>query len=222
MRAILFERAMCRLLTDIVNRYLWLDPMNRARLQSLHSKTMLIKIQPTNIVLRCETQTTGLLLRSTPAARDHDADVTISGTWLSWLAALMQRDKQALFVSGDLTLIGSAEIGQHFMMLLSSRNIDWEECLSQVVGDIGAYYIGYYGRLLLDWREHASASCVQDIDEYLHEEIQLLPTKSAIQTLLIAVDTLRDETDCLVARVNQLIAMSKQTQTTLQPHPQVG
>ena len=83
-------------------------------------------------------------------------------------------------------------------------DIDWEEHLSRLVGDVVAHEVGGAARAARAFGRRAGRTAEQNLREYLQEEARLLPTRYELKELLDAVDVLRDDVERLAARVERL------------------
>ncbi len=106
--------------------------------------------------------------------------------------------------SGEITIEGNVEVGREFQTLLARLDIDWEEQLSQVVGDVAVHHLGGLWRGLRAWSGRTGDVLLRDGGEYLQQELYVLPPRQAIEQFLNAVDLLREDADRLAARVERL------------------
>ena len=83
-------------------------------------------------------------------------------------------------------------------------DIDWEEHLSRLTGDIAAHRImTVFGRLA-EWSKSATNNLTDDIGEYLQEESLDVVSGAEIELFNQQVDSLRDDTYRLEARIARL------------------
>jgi ubiquinone biosynthesis protein UbiJ len=132
---------------------------------------------------------------------DGEIDVTISGPPLSM--ASLAGSSGALF-SGAVEITGDVEAGKQFKNLLDSIEVDWEEQLSRLTGDIVAHQIGNTVRKLDRTLDRAVYSFSANLGEYLREESRLTPTQGECDHFYTDVDTLRADVDRFDARLRQL------------------
>ena len=81
-------------------------------------------------------------------------------------------------------IVGDVAFGQAVKDLLGNIDIDWEELLSNVIGDIAAHQVGRGVRGLKNWGQHAAASLQQDLAELLQQEMRVLPQRVDIEQFL--------------------------------------
>jgi ubiquinone biosynthesis protein UbiJ len=96
---------------------------------------------------------------------------------------------------------GDNQSAQRFSKALASLDIDWEEQLSHVTGDIAAHEIGRGVRAALHEGRRVASTGRENLSEYLTEEARLLPHRLEIEDFLAEIDTLRDDSERLAARI---------------------
>ncbi len=104
---------------------------------------------------------------------------------------------------------GDTDTGQAFQDILSEVDLDWEEPLSRLTGDVIAHQAG---KLVHEGRQFIRQACgtlEQDLSEYLQEEARLLPARIEVHYFLDEVDRLRSDTDRLTARVARLLKITQ-------------
>ena len=117
--------------------------------------------------------------------------------------SLGQDSENALF-SGDVEIVGDTEAGQQFNQTLQQLDIDWEEHLSHITGDVIAHQLGRGLRGLLRWGRQVEDSLLQDTAEYLEEEKLLVATKFEVEAFNRDVDVIRNDIERLQARIQRL------------------
>ncbi|MGH8478025.1 MAG: ubiquinone biosynthesis accessory factor UbiJ [Gammaproteobacteria bacterium] len=135
-------------------------------------------------------------------AYSGDVHVRVRGTPLALLR--MARGEETAGFSGEVEIIGDLRLGRHLQSMLASFDIDWEELLSQYLGDIAAHQIGNVVRDLSGWAEKARHALALDTVEYLRNEAGVLVEKHDIAEFVDAVDALRNDVDRLEARLQRV------------------
>jgi len=194
------KNALLQLIQTALNTYLHLDPESPLRLQGLDGKVATIEFLPFHLRFQCvfadakiRIQTDELLV----------SDVIICGTPLQLLGMMIAEDKRRFFAE-DIRIEGDAELGQHIVDVFDHLDIDWEEYLAKIVGDIPAHQIGCWGRRMVNWVQQTQQILMQDTTEYVQEEIAFSPPREAIAEFFHEVDTLRMDVDRLAAKVQAL------------------
>ena len=185
-----------------LNRYLALDPETMSRLVVLTGKVIGVELRGLGITLYMAPHSGGIQLM-----RDYDgaADAVISGTPLS-LARVGIGEERGLVFAGEVEIRGDVTVGQRFEAVLREIDIDWEEQLSNLVGDVAAHQVGNLLRDTLSWGAKSMKTLGRDITEYLQEESRHLPQRDEVENFLAAVDVLRNDVERLDARVRRLQA----------------
>jgi len=180
--------------------YLQRDPDSAQKLAVLDNKLIALELQGVNITIYFIANDGQLHLRS---FADGDPDTTISATPLALAElALNQNADQALF-GGHLTITGDTEAGQALQDILAGVDIDWEEQLSGLVGDVSAHQLGRGLRSLFHWGKTSKASIEADVSEFLLHEVSLLPQRIDVEQFLDDVDTLRADLERFSIRLDR-------------------
>lgn len=192
-----------RLLEKAVNHYLALDPASRHRLQPLEGKVVTICWLPKgtfqmrfmdNQIYFSEQET-------------YPADIKITATPFALLAFSVAAHKQPFFE--EVVIEGNAELGQQVLHLFTQLDIDWEDYLSQVVGDIPAYSVSRLSKGVSAFVGTLKERLLQNTAEYIHEEACWLPPAEAVNDFLHEVDELRLAADRLEARIKKMQEAAK-------------
>ncbi len=187
-------------LETALNYYLQLDPESLRRLGRLQGKVIAIELRGLESTIYALPGSSGLQLH--PKWED-EVDTTISGTPLA-LTRMGLGDSSKVLFSGDVTISGDVETGQQFKRILDGMDIDWEEQLSRLTGDLIAHRTGDLVRDGLRWGRRALRSLQLDVAEYLQEESRILPGRGEFAEFTEQVERLRDDTERLEARVARL------------------
>jgi ubiquinone biosynthesis protein UbiJ len=196
------KQAFADTLQTALNSWLALDPDSAARLQSLNGKRVALELSRIDITfyLLFADNKAHLTLSSV-----EQPETIIKGTPLRlMMLALAPRDQRKQFFADDVTMVGNPLLGQQVIELFDQLNIDWEEHISRIVGDVPAHYTGSLLRNLKSWGEKTHATLRQNLNEFLHEEVSLFPPLEALQDFFHDVDKLRMDADRLEARIQHL------------------
>jgi ubiquinone biosynthesis protein UbiJ len=190
-----------QVLESALNQYLSFDPEISSQLSSLHGKVIAIELAGTGTTLFFIPHQNGSL--QLLSQFEDDADCTISGTPLNLLRNTLNNSTDATF-NGDIQIQGSSSLAQEFTQILKRVDVDWEERLSQLTGDIIAHQVGNTVRSGNSWAKRNISSTGLNLQEYLQEEIRLLPGELELENYYRDVDTLRDDIERLSARILRL------------------
>lgn len=139
---------------------------------------------------------------------EGEPDTVISGTPGRLLHVALTQDRKPLF-EGEVAITGDIELGQRFNRILENLDIDWEEPLSQLVGDVAAHQLGQAARSMFSFFENAVRSLAKDTAEYIQEEQHQVPSPYEVKEFVENVDELRSHVDRVEARINHLQARIK-------------
>jgi ubiquinone biosynthesis protein UbiJ len=183
-----------------INRYLSLDAETLSRLAALSGKVIAVELRGLGVTLHMAPHGGGIQLlgdyRGAP-------DTVISGAPWSLARAGYGGDRGALF-AGEVEIRGDVALGQRFEAILRGIDIDWEEQLSRLVGDVAAHQVGRLVRDTAAWGAKSADTLGRDVSEYLQEESRHLPQRDEVDAFLAAVDVLRNDVERLEARVKRL------------------
>ena len=188
-------------LETALNTALRLDPEAFQRLEKFSGKVIALELQGLNLTLYLLPGPDGISLMTQYCA---EPDTILSGTPLAMAKMALAPNASNVLFAGEVTIRGDVETGQRFKRLLDELDIDWEELVSRFSGDVVAHKLGNLVRATTTWGQQTLTILGQDAAEYLQQEGQDLPLPATVQQFMQAVDTLRDDTARLEARVARL------------------
>ncbi|MGH8548923.1 MAG: ubiquinone biosynthesis accessory factor UbiJ [Methylococcales bacterium] len=189
------------ILEAAISRYIALDPDAARLLKPISGKVIAIRIQGSGwIFFLCPSNRSLQLLEH----YEGKPDTTLSGSPLAFMNLGLSDNLTGVLFTGKVTIAGDLATGRNFQMLLKRLDIDWEEQLSHVTGDIAAHQIGNLVRGTLQWGWESLEAMQLNITEYLQEERRDLPTAYECNELFQDVDSIRADTDRLEMRIKRL------------------
>lgn len=189
-----------RPLESLLNRNIAGSSRARGLLAQVVGKSLEIRVAATPFRVRIEAAADRIVIA---AGGDAPADATIEGTPLS-LARLAAPDTAQAFRTGGLQITGDAEIAQGFQKLFAAAQPDFEEELSRITGDAFAHHLASLAHSALRFGLKARDTFAQNVAEYLTEEGRDVPARFEVDEFLAGVDAVREATDRLEARLEQL------------------
>jgi len=189
-------------LEQVINRLIGLDPFTAKQLARFHGRVIAIEVIGLGITLYFVPGHDGNL--QILGSIEDEPDCKLSGTPLDLMRSSDSQQGAAQLFAGRVTISGDTELAHRFGEALAGLDIDWEEQLARLVGDIPAHEIGHRVRKGARWARQSSHLLSQDLAEYLTEEARLLPTRYEVEEFLHGVDQLRDDAERLSARVQRL------------------
>jgi ubiquinone biosynthesis protein UbiJ len=188
-------------LQKALNYYLALDPESKQRMHLLQGKVVTIDLLGLGVTLQLVFANDQVKLSMNDFVF---ADTHIKGTPLSLLRLALAEGDRKQFFSDDVSIEGDLDLGQAIIDLFDQLEIDWEEYLSRFTGDVSAHQVGRWVRELKQMSERTRTVLLQNVNEYVHEEVDLFPANEAIKDFFTDVDDLRMDVDRMAARIEQL------------------
>lgn len=187
-------------LEQAINAYLKLDPAAFARFEPCYNKVIALEVDQAGVTLFCLPSAHGLRIMSQYSGKP---DTIISGRPLA-LFKLAGGDSTDVLFAGEVTIRGNVELGQDFKRALDRIDIDWEEHLSALTGDVIAHKAGHMLRELSQWWQGTSRRMAANAREYVQDELRLNPSRDEAEHFYTGVEQLRDDVARLQARIELL------------------
>ena len=200
-----FPTAIAAVIEAAINQVLQLDPDTVEQLQQIQGKVIAIELQGLNVTLY-------LMPQEVPQEKalnvfghfEGEPDTVLRGTPIAMAKMGLAKNAGDVLFEGDVEISGDVELGQQFREILDGLDIDWEEHLSHVTGDIVAHKMGNLVRGIFSWSKNTTEILGQDAAEYLQEESRELPNRREVDGFLKNIDTLRSDVDRMDMRVSRL------------------
>jgi len=192
------------------NRLLELDPESMRRIEAMQGALVEVRVRATALRVYVEAQARELRI-TREAARAPDA--IVAGTPFALLRSLTAGSSGTPTSAGELEIDGDTDAVAALRDLVRNLDIDWEEMLSRIVGDVIAHQIGNAGRAVREWSAESRSTLERNLSDYLREEAELLAGRSAAESFATAVDTLRADADRLELRLARLRALLQADET---------
>jgi ubiquinone biosynthesis protein UbiJ len=186
-----------------LNSALSLDPYTRRRWAALHGKIIAIDARGVK-----QTFTITVDADCLRVAADHSgaADVRIAGAPLALAKLTGPRVLRSPALAQEVTFTGLDADVREVRALIEGFEIDWEEHLSRVVGDVVAHQVGNAVRGMVQWLETSSKALLSDAGEYVRFEADQVPSPSELTRFAAEVEELRRRVATLDERVRRLSA----------------
>ncbi len=183
-------------LEKLLNSLLALDAEMPEALSRIQGKTIAFEFVNTRYVLFICPSTDGIRIRT---YYDAKPDVLIRGTPGNFL---MMLNSSAEGLQTDIQITGDVMLARRFREIIQSVELDWEEPLSDWVGDSAAYQIGRFFRNLGRFAMRTGTTLAVDLSEYLRFETRMLPDDLLVEEFCNEVSNLREDADRFARRVN--------------------
>lgn len=180
--------------------YLQLDPDSAHKIAKLDNKLVALEFRGINMTLFFIGEQSKLAIRS---VADETPDAVISATPLMLAQLAIQKNADKALFAGQMQISGDLDSAQALQDILGDVDIDWEEHLSKLVGDVAAHQVGRGVRGFLNWANNSSSSLHEDLSEYLLHEAKLLPDQEDLDNFLNQVDTIRSDIERFSIRLDR-------------------
>jgi len=134
---------------------------------------------------------------------NSDAQPELIVTLSSVAAAKWLVDRESAWRAARVE--GDAELAAAISYVVANLRWDYEEDLSQVIGDIAAHRVARSVQRLSAWQADTAQSLARGVAEYLTEERQLLATSLRLEEFTGEVDEIRDAVERLDKRIDRLV-----------------
>jgi ubiquinone biosynthesis protein UbiJ len=182
-----------------LNAVIALDPDTRQQLARLHGKIVRITLTGIGLELNLAPGHDGQL--QLLGRLEGEPDAELRGNPVDLMRASDSDGGHAELFAGRVQIDGDTAVAERFSQALAGLDIDWEEQLSRLVGDVAAHEIGRGVRAAGREGKRLGGSARETLSDYLTEESRVLPHRYEVDAFLADVDTLRDDVDRLEARI---------------------
>ena len=191
--------AFCGALESIINKTLQFDPGSRHALARLQGKVLAVEFTQPALSFYILPIDTGVRIHSI-----YDGEVTtrIKGTPPA-LVGLLQ-SKQLNLANSGVEVFGSTAFLIELQNILQELDIDWEEAISTVIGDVAGPQVSAGISGFGQWLTERKQSFDRLLGEFLTEEIRATPSRSELEYFSAQVDELRLAVDRAAATIRQL------------------
>lgn len=210
----------------LVNRALCYDPSSQQAIAAIdqvlavniHSGLPLIE---PGLTLYFRGQEDGLAVLS----YHEGAPVTqLSGSAISLINLLKQPSNLA---NSGVTLAGDSALLQRWQHILQQLDIDWEDMISEILGDIAGPLAANKMRDSAHWVSNQVNEQQRLSSEYMIEEARLTPSQQEAEAFFQSITYFKNDIDRLEARIQQLAQQqlqqadnSQDSQTSAEEKPQ--
>jgi len=179
-----------------INQWLSLDENANTRLAELNGKTIAIELTDLELKMVISIEENALkLLRH----YHGEPDTSIKTDLATLFNMALNRGDTA--IKGKMEISGEIDTGHKFKLILDEIEIDWEEQLSKLTGDVAAHQVGQILRSAKKWGQDRIRNMGLNLADYLVEEKRLVAHTHEVNEFIHNIDKLRDDTDRLAARI---------------------
>lgn len=194
-----------------INAWLKVDRETLPRFAELNGKIIRLHITGLDLNLYFLPSKSGIqVLGNYPNEEDGGiVDATIHGSPMALIKLGTSSNAGETMLKNDVEIDGDMHVAETFSAILNEVDIDWEELLSKLVGDIVAHQAGQVARGASSWFKETFEAMKLNTGEYISEESKLSPADAEIQQYMNEVDDIRMGVDRVASRINNLIENNK-------------
>ena len=191
-----------------------MDPVAQKRIEILNGKVIKIHTHSPSIEVLMLFNNNGInLFAPDDHSEDEDElsisfDASLESTSFELIKQLVksQNPKQVLGENSDeLIISGDTKLIEECRKIFRELDIDWEEPLSHLVGDIAAHQIGRRTRGFIRWAKKSVSTLKQDTQEYIQYETKLLISEHEFADFSNEVKHLEQSVETLENRINKML-----------------
>lgn len=183
------------LLTRILNHLIEQNNWARAELQPYSGQSVAIHLGPAKAQLTI-LENGGLAMGGESTI--SDASISLSP---SLALRILAKDEAA---NNQIKITGNMELAKALAKVLQGMRWDYEEDLSNIIGDIPATQANAFAKKTLAEAKSQMINVTEMLTEYWQEENPLIAKKRHVETFIKEVDQLRDDVERLEKRIEKL------------------
>lgn len=184
-----------------VNAALEMDTATRGEIAALAPTVFHIRCTMPEVEVFVFPSADGVRLQS---YYEGKADCSVSGKASDFVALITATDKAGALVNGNLRITGDSAPLLALEKALSGLDVDWEQRLAVLLGDIPAHQLGRAVRGSLKWGRSAQEALLRHVEEFIHEEARLAPPRLEVEDFFTDLQDLTIRGERLEAGVRRL------------------
>ena len=190
---------------ELLNRILAKDSYLRSRLKIFSGKSLQISVYPPGITVTVLFERDRIRLLSSPAELlDIEITASISGNVSELIPLLIEKPDRRPLSNPAITVTGDVNFIQDIYASLHNLDIDWEDYLAPMLGNLITNELSQFHEDLQEWSQQVSSNMKRNVDEYLKEEERIFPKKEQLKDFGEELDRLKLKIDRVKAKFNVL------------------
>ena len=185
---------------NFVNKVLCFDDEACHALKKINKKIIALEFNNTQLKLYITPIDSRL---SIDTECNVNPDVLIKSTPISFIKTILPSKLLHPSPPVNMKIEGDTSLARDFQNILGSIKVDFEDPLSEFLGDTLAFQVGRFIRKGANSTLSTVETIVTDISEYLRFEVEMLPDELLINEFNKEVDCLRDETELISKRIDK-------------------
>jgi len=190
---------------QLLNSLLQRDPHSLKKLAGHAGKVLQIDSTLPPATIRIAVQSGGIKLYAGAAEEfDLQIDARISAKSSDLTQLLFSANNNRPMANPEVSISGDVEFVQGVYGIASELEIDWESQLANIIGDVATAQLSRLFSQTLSWSRQSFKNSTGVVDEYLHEELGIVPTTAEIEQFGDNLDELKLSIDRLTARTRKI------------------
>ena len=191
--------ASCAALEKAINSSLSLDPTTQNKLAAYAGKIIRIACTKPEIIFYMRIDSSIRILQYC----EDTVDAGIEGPSHEWLALLAADDAASALINGKLKMQGDSSLFLELKTIAAQIDLDWEGYIARFIGDVPAHFAGKAASSLMGLGQQARQTLLRTVDNFLHEEARILPTRIECENLYTQLRDLEMHIDRLEAKTKR-------------------
>jgi ubiquinone biosynthesis protein UbiJ len=181
------------------------DPHIAKKLVAFDSKCIeVVSLRPDfSVSIRFEDDTIKLSAIDTQTL-GIQADATITGNAENLLSLLTKKSDQRALADAAIDISGDATLVKDLHVTIESLDVDWQDYLAPILGDVLSNELGEIQSNARDWSKSTGTSMHRSVRDYLSEEARLVPSELEVDSFSNRLDQLRLSIDRVAAKTELL------------------
>ena len=191
--------ASCAALEKAINSSLSLDPTTQSKLAAYADKIIRITCTKPEIIFYMRIDSSIRILQYC----EDTVDAGIEGPSHEWLALLAADDAASALINGKLKMQGDSSLFLELKTIGAQIDLDWEGYIARFIGDVPAHFAGKAASSLMGLGQQARQTLLRTVDNFLHEEARILPTRIECENLYTQLRDLEMHIDRIEAKTKR-------------------
>lgn len=185
---------------ELLNRVLAKDPHLQSQLVKFAGKSLQINVHPPGIMVTALLEKGRIRLLSTETELlNIQITASITGNVGQLLPLILKNRDNRPLSNPALAITGDASFIQELHASLSNLDIDWEDYLAPLLGNLLTNELSHMSNDIRNWSKQARVNMRRNVNEYLTEEEHIFPKKEQL-------DDFSEELDYLKIRIDRINA----------------
>lgn len=190
---------------ELLNRVLAKDSYLQSHIKTFLGKSLQISVHPPGVTVTVLFEQDRIRLLSSPAELVNiEITASIRGNVSELLPLLIEKPDRKPLSNPAITVTGDVNFIQDIYASLHDLDIDWEDYLAPMLGNLITNELSRFGKDLQEWTQQVSSNMRRNVEEYLKEEERIFPKKEQLKDFSEELDRLKLKIDRVKAKFKVL------------------